>query len=92
MSTLLLTYDLNAERKKKGDYGGFYKVRDGYDFVKLSESSYAINTIETPETVYNKLRKHMDENDHVYVINLKKLYFGFGPKTVNTWLDKNLPL
>ena len=90
MPVLLMTYDLNREPDKT-DYEGFYRVRDSYDHVRLSESSYALNTLDAPETVYAKLKPYTDGNDYVYVINLKKPYSGFGPITVNTWLEKNLP-
>jgi hypothetical protein len=91
MSVLLVTYDLNKEGKSKVDYDKFYKLRDTYDNVKLSESSYAFNTTETPTTVYNKLKPIIDPNDHIYVINLKRPYIGFGPQKTNDWLEKNLP-
>jgi len=88
MSVLLVTYDL----KKPGqDYTDFLKVIRSYDYARLSESSYALNTTQSPSDVYNKLRPYMDANDHIYVINLKRPYSGYGPKEVNDWLEKNLP-
>ena len=90
MPVLLVTYDLNKEGKSKVDYDKFYKLRNSYDYVRLSESSYAFNTTETPETVKTKLRAVIDPNDYLYVINLKAPYTGFGPKSVNDWLAKNL--
>jgi hypothetical protein len=90
MPVLLLTYDLNREPDKT-DYAGFYKVRDSSDNVRLSESSYALNTDDSPATVYGKLKPYTDSNDYVYIINLEKPYSGFGPKNVNDWLEKNLP-
>jgi hypothetical protein len=91
MSVILVTYDLNKEAKSKVDYNKFYKLRDSYDYVKLSESSYAFNTTETPQTVYDKLKAAIDPNDHIYIINLKRPYTGFGPQATNDWLAKNLP-
>ncbi|HEX5736123.1 MAG TPA: hypothetical protein VF131_25065 [Blastocatellia bacterium] len=91
MSVLLVTYDLNAEKKKKDGYEGFYKVIKSYPWARLSESSYAIDTTDSVSTVYSKLRDHMDANDHVYIITLKKPYQGFGPKDVNDWLESRLP-
>lgn len=90
MSVLLVTYDLNKEGKSKVDYDKFYKLRNSYDYAKLSESSYAFNTTETPETVKAKLRAVIDPNDYLYVITLKMPYSGYGPKSVNEWLSKNL--
>jgi hypothetical protein len=87
MSTLLITYDLN---KKGQDYNGFYKVIKQYSWAKLSESSYAIQTGESPISIYNQLALHLDKNDHVYIITLAKPYYGYGPDEVNTWLSNSL--
>jgi hypothetical protein len=91
MAVYLVTYDLNKEGKSKVDYNKFYAIRDKYDHVKLSESSYAFNTTESPIALKNTLRAVIDPNDHIYIITLKKPYAGFGPKSVNDWLEKNLP-
>lgn len=88
MSVLLVTYDL----KKPGqDYSGFYKVFQSYTGVRLSESSYAIETNETPDRVFNKLTPFMDANDNLYIIGLHKPWMGYGPKQVNQWLEQRLP-
>jgi len=90
MSVLLMTYDLNAERHKKGDYNGLYKVRDSYDFMKLSESSYALNTNEQPAVVYERVRQYLDGNDSLYIIQLHKPVAGQGNDATNNWLVTNL--
>ncbi|MBI5034515.1 MAG: hypothetical protein HZB51_28665 [Chloroflexi bacterium] len=88
MSVLLVTYDL----KKPGqDYADFLKVIRDYPYARLSESSYAIATTESPTAVYNKLRPYQDDNDQLYIVNLKSPWMGYGPKKVNEWLDSNLP-
>jgi len=89
MAVLLVTYDLN---KPGQDYNDFYKIIKSYPYAKLSESSYAINTTDSPQTVVDRLRRYMDANDHLYVINLKRPYAGYGPKNVNDWLEQHLPL
>ncbi len=88
MAVLLVTYDL----KKPGqDYSGFHKVIKSYGYARLSESSYAIATDETPTQVCDKLFPHMDRNDQLYVVTLRKPFWGLGPKDVNDWLTQNLP-
>lgn len=91
MSVLLVTYDLNREAGSKVDYAKFYKVRDTYDYVRLSESSYAFNTTESAVTVKQKVKEAFDPNDYIFIIPLKQPYAGYGPKTTVEWLDKNLP-
>ena len=91
MAVLLVTYDLNREAGSKVDYNKFYKVRDTYDYVRLSESSYAFNTTESTDTVKAKIQGAFDANDYVWIIPLKRPYSGYGLKTTIAWLDKNLP-
>ena len=87
MSVLLITYDL----KKPGqDYSDFLKTIKGYSWARLSESSYAIDTKETPIAINDKLIPHMDKNDQLYIITLRKTYSGLGPKDVNDWLAQHL--
>ena len=87
MSALLITYDLN---KPGQDYSGFYKVRDSYPYAKLSESSYAISTTETPTEVYKKLEEYIDKSDRVFIIALSNSWFGFGTQEIFDWLNKFL--
>lgn len=89
MAALLVTYDLNKPGK---DYNDLLKTIKSYDaWARLSESSYAISTDQSPQQVFDKLKQFIDQNDNLYVINLKKPYAGFGPKDVNQWLENNLP-
>ena len=87
MATYNITYDLNNETTRPPILKDI-KAYDGW--AKLSESSYAIITTETPQQVYNKLKKHLDSDDQLYVISIKKPYAGQGDPEVNEWLDSNL--
>lgn len=88
MSVLLITYDLNSPGQKHSTL--LEKIKE-YSWAKLSESSYAIKTTLEPSEVYASLKSYIDQNDNLYIINMRKPYTGFGPKDVNEWLDKNLP-
>lgn len=87
MSVYIVTYDLNKEVVRPKITEEIKKKA----WAKLSESSYAIKTDETPQQVYNRFSKHLDGNDNFYVITLKRPYYGQGPKDVNEWLENNLP-
>jgi hypothetical protein len=87
MTVLLVTYDLNAPGKKHKEV--LEKIKE-YPWAKLSESSYAIKTTSTPQSLFDSLKPHIDNSDNLYVITLKMPYAGFGPKDVNDWLDSNL--
>jgi hypothetical protein len=91
MSVLLITYDFKNEgKRKRANYPRFSKIRDSYDNVRLSESTYAINTFESAETVYNKLKGVIDSDDAVFVVALTRPYLGPAPNVLD-WLDRNLP-
>ncbi len=86
MAVLLVTYDLNKETVRPKIVDEVKKT----SWAKLSESSYAIDTNETPQAVYNRFQYLLDENDNFYVITLKRPYYGQGPKAVNDWLEQRL--
>lgn len=88
MATYIVTYDLNKEtvRPKLLE-----DLKAAFNWAKLSESSYAVKTTKTAKGVYDTLSKHIDGNDNLYVISLKRPYYGQGPKDVNDWLNDNLP-
>ena len=87
MSTYVVTYDLNKESVRPKIVE---EVKSTGDWAKLSESSYAIETPETPQAVYNRFTKHLDGNDNLYVITLTRPYYGQGPTDVNSWLESHL--
>lgn len=87
MAVYVVTYDLNKETKRPD----ILKDIKTKSWAKLSESCYAIETDETPEQVYARLKKHLDNDDNLYVISMKRPYAGRGPKAVNEWLSENMP-
>lgn len=87
MAVLLVTYDLHTPGQ---NYDEFLKMIKSYDWARLSESSYAIVSTDSPITVHKKLSVYMDPNDTIYIINLKLPYDGFGPEDVNKWLTQRL--
>jgi hypothetical protein len=89
MAVLIVTYDLNRERTGS-DREGLLKYIKSHSWARLSESSYAIATDKDSATVVGEARAYLDQNDNIYVINLKKPYSGWGPKEVNDWLESSL--
>jgi len=88
MPALLVTYDLN---KPGQDYSDVLKTIKSYAYARLSESSYAIITDKSADTVFEELKKYIDKNDNLLVINLKKSFAGRQSQEVLDWLTKNLP-
>jgi CRISPR-associated endonuclease Cas2 len=87
MSVLLVTYYLN---KPEQDYSDLLKKIKSYPYSRLSESSYAIITDKRTQTIYEELKKYIDKNDNILIINLKMPYWGSAPQEVIDWLDKHL--
>ncbi len=86
MSVYLVTYDLNRETKRPPIVEEIKKTA----FAKLSESSYAIDTLETVSQVYRRFSRYIDDNDTLYVITLSRPWTGQGPEGVNRWLSNVL--
>ena len=86
MPTLIVAYDLNNEVRRPK----IVEAIKTTTWARLSESSYAIDTSETPAQVLARLRKFLDNDDNLYVINLVRPWSGWGPKDVIAWLVQRL--
>ena len=88
MSVLLITYDLNKPGQDCEKILEFIKSSSAW--ARLSETSYAIRTEETPEKVFHRLNPFLSESSRLFVIKLTFPYAGIKGTNVITWLDKNL--
>ena len=89
MNTLLVTYDLIDEEDARPPIVDEIKGL-ALDWAKLSESSYAILTTETPSNVYEQLKGLLDEDDQMYIVTISKPISGQGRREVTKWLTENL--
>ncbi len=87
MRTLVVTYDLNFETRRPDI---LKEIKGGGNWAKLSESSYAIHTSETPQQVYKRLEPYLDDNDNLLVITLNAPWWGRAPQDVLDWLMPKL--
>lgn len=87
MTVLLIAYDLNKEFNRPPIVAEIKKKWPTW--ARLSESSYAIKTQQSPEEVYKALNHMLDSNDELYVVRLNFPYWGTRGE-VNQWLGKNL--
>jgi hypothetical protein len=85
----LLTYEFNQEKSPE-DFEGIAKVIADYDYIKLSESSYALETNESPSEIYYKLEPFIDKKDSVLVFTITEPFFGVGAPNLLTWLRSRL--
>jgi len=89
MAVRLISYDLNKETKRPPIVK---RIKETWPaWARLSESSYAVSTADTPKQIFDKLSDLIDSNDNLYVITLARPYYGQGPKDVNAWLESDLP-
>lgn len=87
MAVYLLTYDLSYEVKRPPIVKF---IKEHYDWARLSESSYAIETSLSAEAIYQIFKHFLDDNDRFYVIRLSAPIAGYGPVAVNEWLETKL--
>ena len=87
MPLLLVTFDPKTPGQ---DHSNLLDEIMGYSNVRLSESSYAIITDKAPSAVCEELKRHINSNDNLYIVNLKRPYAGYGSKLITDWLKKEL--
>lgn len=89
MAVYVVAYDLNNEKTRPPIVKDIKEMSGVW--ASLSESSYAVSIEKTAQWVFDRLKKHLDDDDNLYVIPMQKPYAGYGPKPVIQWLDENLP-
>ncbi|NJC07215.1 hypothetical protein [Polymorphobacter fuscus] len=87
MAVYLVTYDLSYETKRPPIV---QFIKEHYDWARLSESSYAIETTLDAAAIYSIFSHFLDNNDRFYVIRLSAPIAGYGPVAVNEWLEMKL--
>jgi hypothetical protein len=55
--------------------------------IELSDTTYIIVSPESSATIYKRMRKHVEDNDPVYVFELSGQYSGHGPNQIIDWLN-----
>ena len=84
MTVRLITYDLNDPGQNHQEV--LEKIRT-YDWTFLSESSYAVNTQETPEDIHDAFKPILDDSDTFLVLTLTRPYAGRAHPQVLDWLQ-----
>ena len=71
MAVLLITHKSNPQTSKV-DYDGFYNVIRSYQWGRVSESNWAINTDDPPKAVWQKLKRYIDPHDYLVMLPLEE--------------------
>lgn len=90
MAVRIVTYDLNAERKKSDDYKTLLKLIKDYPWARLSESSYAIETDRSAQDLFKEFSQPLDSNDWLLVLTLSRPWWGTQQQDVLDWLLQRL--
>ncbi len=85
MSTVyLVSYDLHSKGQNYADL--IAELKNSYEWAKALESTWLIHTDESATTLYDRLRKHIDDNDRILVIEVTANYTGWLPKDIWEWM------
>ncbi len=83
---LLITYDL---KRPVQQYAALHAEIKRYGtWWHHLESTWIIETSESPKEVYSKLLTHIDQNDNLLIIEVKPNYWGWLPQKAWEWLGK----
>ena len=81
---LLITYDLNKPGQNYNDL--YEEIKTAGTWWHHLDSTWIIDTHLSPNDWNERLRKHMDDNDNVLIIEICKNYQGWLPEDAWKWL------
>lgn len=82
---LLISYDLNRPGQ---NYDGLYKeIKKAGTWWHHLDSTWIIDTNLSPDDWQSRLQKHLDDNDHLLVIEVCDNYQGWLPDKAWKWLN-----
>ncbi len=83
---LLISYDLSDPGQ---DYSGLYEeIKKAGTWWHHLDSTWVISTKASPDEWQERLRRHIDENDSLLVIEVTNNYQGWLPERAWEWLNK----
>ena len=85
MSVYIVTYDLNAPGK---DYAPLLAAIRRYTHCYALKSAFFVDTTESASDIRDKLKKLIDANDTLYVMELKKHWACNRTASCTAWLKE----
>jgi hypothetical protein len=85
MAVLHITYKRGPETSI-ADYDAFYRTMTSYRSRRLSQSHWTINTEESPQAVWQKLKHYIEPGDYFLMMPLDPIWFSAKDQTVLSWL------
>lgn len=89
-----MIYAVNYDLKRPGrDYAGLYlAIKACGTWWHYLESCWLIDTRLDAQTIFARLRPHLDENDRALVIRIGPDRQGCLPKEAWDWIDRRLAI
>ncbi len=87
MPSYLVALDL---KKAGSDYADLLEaIKEFSSYTQLSRATFAIETDDSPEKVFEALEKHLDRYDFCYVLQLGRGLAGRGSDRATRWLQSH---
>ncbi len=87
MAILLVTYNINTDLC---DQEALLASLEDYPHCQLAKNCFAVETTESPKQIFENLGQHLSPQDSIYIVSLKRPYYGHGPMELNDWLKERL--
>ncbi len=86
MASYLVLTDLERDSSTRSGLLG--EIRRFVSWEEITPTAFALQTDESAEEVYRKLKDRLGPEDILYVLTLHAGWFGRGPHEANEWLSK----
>lgn len=83
---LLITYDLKSPGRDYTNLHNAIKARGAW--WHHLDSTWIVETTSTPQQLYEFLIPHIDSNDLIFIVEIKRNYWGFLPKRAWEWIEQ----
>ncbi len=87
MAILLITYNINTNLTHND---ALLDSLETYTHRQLSKNCFVIETTESPKQVFENLGQYLSPQDSIYIVTIKRPYYGHGPMELNNWLKEGL--
>lgn len=88
----MAVHSVNYDLKKPGrDYQPLYDAIKKYQHCHALESTWLIDTTQTPAQVRDNLKKHIDANDKLLITRLQGNWATNYSDRCSDWLKKRFP-
>ena len=85
MAVYVVTFDSPTQ-----DYPRFHQWVERFDAMRLTDSTWAVQTDLAAGELYDELKPLLRDDDVGYVIALGQPWIGFGYEAMNDWLHRHL--